>query len=47
MVYEVDIVIKWYINKEMPEHRTQFTFKGKREYITKINIPNHIGYLTM
>ena len=26
-----------------PEHRTQFAFKGKREYIVKVNIPN-IGY---
>ena len=24
----------------MPEHRTQFAFKGKREHITKLNIPN-------
>ena len=24
----------------MPEDRTQFAFKGKREYITKLNIPN-------
>ena len=26
-----------------PEHRTQFAFKGKREHIVKVNIPN-IGY---
>ena len=26
-----------------PEHRTQFAFKGKREQIVKVNIPN-IGY---
>ena len=26
-----------------PEHRTQFSFKGKREHIVKVNIPN-IGY---
>ena len=25
------------------EHRTQFAFKGKREHIIKVNIPN-IGY---
>ena len=24
----------------MIEHRTQFAFKGKREHITKVNIPN-------
>ena len=24
----------------MVEHRTQFTFKGKREHISKVNIPN-------
>ena len=24
----------------MPEHRTQFTFKGKREHIAKVNMPN-------
>ena len=24
----------------MIEHRTQFSFKGKREHITKVNIPN-------
>ena len=24
----------------MVEHRTQFTFKGKREHIAKVNIPN-------
>ena len=24
----------------MPEHRTQFAFKGKREHIVKVNIPN-------
>ena len=23
-----------------PEHRTQFAFKGKREDIAKLNIPN-------
>ena len=23
----------------MPEHRTQFAFKGKREHIAKLNIP--------
>ena len=23
-----------------PEHRTQFVFKGKREHIVKVNIPN-------
>ena len=28
----------------MIEHRTQFAFKGKREHIAKINIPN-IAYL--
>ena len=44
IIYEVDIVIKLYINKEMPEHRTQFAFKGKREYIVKISIPN-LAYL--
>ena len=33
----------------MIEHRTQFAVKGKREYITKVNMPNiaypnqHIG----
>ena len=33
----------------MVEHRTQFAFKGKREHIAKVNIPNmvylnqHIG----
>ena len=26
-----------------PEHRTQFAFKGKREHMVKVNIPN-IGY---
>ena len=26
-----------------PEHRTQFAFKGKREHIVKVNMPN-IGY---
>ena len=24
----------------MVEHRTQFTFKGKREHIAKVNMPN-------
>ena len=24
----------------MVEHRTQFAFKGKREHISKVNIPN-------
>ena len=24
----------------MVEHRTQFAFKGKREHITKVNMPN-------
>ena len=24
----------------MVEHRTQFAFKGKREHIAKVNIPN-------
>ena len=24
----------------MTEHRTQFAFKGKREHITKVNMPN-------
>ena len=24
----------------MAEHRTQFTFKGKREHIAKVSIPN-------
>ena len=24
----------------MPEHRTQFVFKGKREHIAKVNKPN-------
>ena len=24
----------------MPEHRTQFAFKGKREHIAKVNLPN-------
>ena len=24
----------------MAEHRTQFAFKGKREHIAKVNIPN-------
>ena len=24
----------------MVEHRTQFAFKGRREHITKVNIPN-------
>ena len=24
----------------MPEHRTKFAFKGKREHIVKVNIPN-------
>ena len=24
----------------MPQHRTQFAFKGKREHIVKVNIPN-------
>ena len=24
----------------MPEHRTQIAFKGKREHIAKVNIPN-------
>ena len=24
----------------MVEHRTQFVFKGKREHIAKVNIPN-------
>ena len=24
----------------MPEHRTQFAFKGKREHIAKVNIPS-------
>ena len=24
----------------MPEYRTQLAFKGKREHIAKINIPN-------
>ena len=24
----------------MPEHRTQFAFKDKREHIAKVNIPN-------
>ena len=28
----------------MIEHRTQFAFKGKREHIAKVNIPN-IAYL--
>ena len=33
----------------MVEHRTQFAFKGKREHIAKVNMPNiaypsqHIG----
>ena len=26
-----------------PEHRAQFVFKGKREHIAKVNIPN-TGY---
>ena len=26
----------------MPEHRTQFVFKGMREHIAKVNIPNHV-----
>ena len=29
----------------MVEHRTQFAFKGKREHIAKVNIPN-IAYLS-
>ena len=24
----------------MPEHRTQFVFKGKREHIALVNMPN-------
>ena len=24
----------------MPKHRTQFTFKGKHEHISKVNIPS-------
>ena len=28
----------------MSEHRLQFTFKGKRQHIAKVNIPN-IAYL--
>ena len=24
----------------MPEHRTQLAFKGKREHIVKVNIPD-------
>ena len=24
----------------MVEHRTQFAFKGKREHVSKVNIPN-------
>ena len=24
----------------MPEHRTQFAFKGKREHIAKVSMPN-------
>ena len=28
----------------MTEHRTQFAFKGKREHIPKVNMPN-IAYL--
>ena len=37
----------------MPEHRTQFAFKGKREHIAKVNISNmvypnqHIDIKTM
>lgn len=27
----------------MPEHRKQFTFKGKREHIAQVNIPNNIS----
>ena len=27
----------------MPEHKTQFSFKGKREYKDKVNIP-HLAY---
>ena len=26
----------------MIEHRTQFAFKGKREYVTKVNMPNMV-----
>ena len=29
----------------MVEHRTQFAFKGKREHISKVNMPN-IAYLS-
>ena len=26
----------------MPEHRTQFAFKGKKEHIAKVNISNMV-----
>ena len=40
IVYKIKTMSTYGELDPMPEHRTQFAFKGKREHIAKVNMPN-------